>query len=397
MTQHVRKRYRNHRKATWAAVFVVLVAAALVLVLPALGINNTNCNPANTSTCVKPASTHQGVTPSIAPVGGSNFSCAKAGASYGGPATPSGMREFQISKPTPGSYTDPATGVIFDVLPPTGNQAPTSFFSFRVRGGAAVVYHVGVKGGTNVAWYDYFNNMPADPALGPQRGVFSDDDLHSTPDSKYTASKPSFFVASITTFCYSAPLTVQPSCTNPFFGTDLGGTGGTVQYSAQLTPENGVCKQDLVFMASFTSGTNDQSQMFATLSPLTTGGAQNKVVEHIVWTGITKDIQNPITLRYDDTAPFNGVDNPGTSTNEGWRTMMLCGSDPRPFPSNPPLAANQSPFDLGGNTPAMPAADGDGPHTTCMLQSTDSAGTGTSGRSYDAWLFSLIDGARNGT
>ncbi|HEX2346685.1 MAG TPA: hypothetical protein VHI12_08875 [Gaiellaceae bacterium] len=385
MTQHVRKSYKKHRKATWAAALVVVVLAALALVLPALAIDNSPCPP-NASTCVTPGS-GQGITPSVVNVGGSNFSCASAGANYGGPATPSGMRQFQISKPTPGNYTDPATGVTFEVLPPTGSQPPTSFFSFRVKDSAAAVYHVGVKGGTNVAWYDYFNNAPTTPAFA-NNGVFSDTDLHSTPDSKWTPAAPtSFFVASITTFCYKK-LTVQPSCTSPFFANDLGGTGGTVVYSAQLTPPpNGVCKQDLLLMTSVTSGTGDSSQMFATLSPLTTGGAQNKVVEHIVWSGITKDIQNPITLLYDDIPPFDGVNHAG-GTNDGFRVMQLCESDPRP---------NKNSFDLGGNTPSMPPADADGPHTTCMLQSTDSAGANTSNRSYDVWLFSLIDGLRGGT
>src|SRR5438034_7090536 len=102
----------------------------------------------------------------------------------------------------------------------------------------------------------------------------------------------------------------------------------------------------------------------------------------------------PITLKYDDTAPYDGVDYPainninGVGTNDGWRVMKLCGSDPRPNPDT-------SPFDLGGNTPAMPASDPtDGPHTSCMLQSTDSAGTGPNFRTYDAWIFSNVDGGR---
>lgn len=37
MTQHVRKGYRNHRKGTWAAVLVVLAAAAMAIALPASG------------------------------------------------------------------------------------------------------------------------------------------------------------------------------------------------------------------------------------------------------------------------------------------------------------------------------------------------------------------------
>ena len=382
MTQHVRKSYRNHRKTTWAGVFVVLVVAALVSVLPALG---EDTGPPLTNGVAPPSG--QGVFPSIVDVGGSNFSCALAGAS--------GMEEFQISKPTPGTYEDTDTGVKFVVKAPTPPNDSKSFFSFEVQG-AAAVFHVGVKGGTKVSWYDY--NLYNDPSgkVLPTGGVVSDENLHSTPDSKYTPSKPTFFVASITTFCYvpfttpTLPLTTTPTCDEPFQGHAL---SATVLYEAQLVFQSLVCKDGDVVMYSFAPGTNE---LFATLHPVTPGGTPYQVVEHLRRTGIGGDIQNPITLQYDDIAPFDGVDHAG-GTNDGWRLMKLCGSDPRPFPSNPPLAAGESPFDLGGNTPAMPAADGDGPHTTCMLQSTDSAGTGTSGRTYDAWLFSIIDGARGGT
>jgi len=372
MTQHVRNSYRKHRKGTWAATLVVVVLAALALVLPALAIDNSPCTP-NASTCVTPGS-GQGVIPSVVDVGGSNFSCASSAGN-----TPPGMRQFQISKPTPGDYTDRATGVTFRVSAPTGTQDPKSFFSFSVIGGAAAVYHVGVNGGTKTAWYDYFNNAPTTPAF-PNGGVFSDTNLHSTPDSKWTPDVPSFFVASITTFCF-VPLTVTPSCTSPFSGIGFGGTGGTVVYSAQLVA-NGGCKSSNVVMYSYTPGTN---QLFAVLSPATPGGTTYQVVEHISWTGITGDVQNPITLRYDDIAPYDGVDYPDVSGNDGWRVMKLCNNDPRPDPIS-------SPFDLDGNTPVMPAGE-----TTCMLQSTDSAGTAPSARVYDAWLFSTVDGARGGT
>lgn len=382
MSQQVRNGFRNHRKAAWAAALAAIAVAALAVVLPAVAI------PTSSSTGIAPAS-GQGIYPSIANVGGSNFSCGSAGQqNYGDPGMPAGMRQFQISKPTPGTYTDPATGITFVLTAPSQNRDPKSFFSFSVRGSAAVVYHVGINGGTKTAWYDYFNNTPSTKAF-PNGGVFSDTDLHSTPDSKYTTSNPSFYVASITTFCY-IPLTVTPSCTSPFSGIGFGGTGGTVVYSAQLVASGG-CKSSNVVMYSYTPGTN---QLFAVLSPATPGGTTYQVVEHISWTGITGDAQNPITLKYDDTAPYDGIDytginNIGGFPNDGWRVMKLCGSDPRPNPST-------SPFDLGGNTPAMPAADADGPHTSCMLESTDSAGTGTSGRVYDAWLFSTVDGARNG-
>ena len=82
------------------------------------------------------------------------------------------------------------------------------------------------------------------------------------------------------------------------------------------------------------------------------------------------------SLRYDDTLPFDG------EPPDGWRDVKLCDNDPRP---------NKNSFDLGGFTPGMP--DGE---TTCMLQSTDSAGANSSNRSFDVWLFTLIDGARSG-
>jgi hypothetical protein len=382
MTQQVRKSYRNHRKATWAGMLVVVVVASLAVVLPALG---SDTDPCVYPDCVPPESTLQTIGPSIVNVGGSNFSCASAGENYGGTPTPAGMRQFQISKPTPGSYTDPATGVTIDVRGPTGSQSPTSFFSFSVRGNAAVVYHVAVKGGTNVAWYDYYNNRPDHPALTLSgRGVFSDDDLHSTPDSKYAPNPPSkqtFFVASITTFCYVPLNTATPSCDTPFNGIDFNGTGGTAEYFAQLVGVNGGCKTGNVVMYSYTEGTN---KLFAALYPVTPGGPLYEVVEHIHWTGITGNSQNMITLRYDDIAPYDGVDTAGIPGNDGWRVMKFCDDDPRPDPT-------AAPFDLGGNTPGMPAGE-----TTCILQSTDSAGTLLSGLSKDAWLFSFVDGARGG-
>lgn len=373
MTQHVRAGYRRHRKATWAVVLVAAIAAALALVLPALGSTTTGCTP-NSTTCVKPASTYQGVTPSVVNVGGSNFDCTKAGTNYGGTPMPSGMRQFQITKPTPGSYTDPNTGVTFDVQAPSSGLDPTAYFSFSVRGNAAVVYHVGVKGGTNSSWYDYFNNTPLSHPVIAGHGVFSDQNLHSTPDSKYTPSKNTFFVASITTFCYVPLPTVPFSCTTPFGNSGFGGTAGTVEYTAQLVPNgSGGCKNGNAVMYSYTSGS---ATSYSALYPVTPGGQQYGAVEHIHWTGINSgNDQHPLQLFYDDTPPYDGTN--------GWRLMGLCGSDPRPNPDT-------SPFDLGGTTPQMPTAT----DTSCMLESTFSAGAGPTSRTYDAWIYSSIDGGR---
>lgn len=377
MTQQVRRTYRNHRRGAWAAVLVVLVAAALVVVLPGLASDTTS------SGGIKPKSTYQQVAPSLVDVGGSNFSCDSAGTTYGSPAIPSGLTQFQISKPTPGSYEDSATGVTFDISAPTAGNDGKSYFSFSVSG--AVVYHVGVNGGTKTAWYDYnkYGSQPAYPMF-PNGGVSSDTDLHSTPDSKYKfPASPTFYVASITTFCYK-PLTVQPRCDEPFDGLKFGGTAGAVDYSAQLVENELGCKGDDVVMYSYTSGSGS---FFATLNPVTGGGPQYEVVEHIQWTGISGDVQNPITLRYDDIAPYDGVDTAGIAGNDGWREMKMCGSDPRPD-------ATSDPFNLGGAIPDMPPSDADGAHTSCLLTSTFSAGTGTGDRHYDAWVFSKVDGAR---
>lgn len=363
MSEHVRTNYRKHPRATWAGVLVVLVLAALVVVLPALARQTTSANG------VVPAS-GQGILPSTENVGGSNFSCANAGTSYAPPSTPLGMEQFQITKPTPGTYTDPDTGVQFKIDPPSGGKDPKSFFSFSVVGGAAVVYHVGVNGGNNTAWYDYVNNTPLNAAFAND-GVFSDTNLHSTPDSQYRAtpaSKNTFFVASHTTFCYE-PLTVQPSCDEPFSGLEFGATVGAVEYSAQLETNDGQCKDENVVMFSFTPGTD---QVFAQLSPVASGEPY-EVIERIQWSGITIDDQNPVELWYDDIPPYGDVKTP----------LRLCNSDPR----NPAI-----PFELPGDAPhtgLMPAG-----HTSCMLESTDSAGSGANNRAYEAWIFSTVDGGR---
>jgi hypothetical protein len=346
-------------------VLVVLVLAALVVVLPALARQTSTVNG------VQPASA-QGILPSTENVGGSNFSCAKAGVGYASPSTPTGMRQFQISKPTPGTYQDPATGVRFKVDPPTSGD-PKASFNFSVVGGAAVVYHVGVNGGTKTAWYDYVNNDPDTPAIAGD-GVYSDENVHSTPDSKYTTDLPTFFVASITTFCYR-PLTVTPSCTKPFGPLPgLGGTGDAVQYSAQLELSGSACKSQNVVMFSYSP---DTDELYAQLSPVGTG-ATYEVVERIQWSGITIDTQNPITLWYDDIPPYG----------DDKRDLVPCNSDPRD-PAKP--------YELPGNAPhtgLMPPDDADGPHTSCMLSSTDSAGSGPDGRKYEAWIFSTVDGTR---
>ena len=159
-------------------------------------------------------------------------------------------------------------------------------------------------------------------------------------------------------------------------GTAFGGTG-TATYEAVLVAQGGACKSGDAVMYSQASAGNE---LFAVLHPVVPpppGGTTYQVVEHIVWTGITGNVQNPVTLEYDDIAPFDGL------APSPWRTMLQCDTDPRPDPIG-------DPWDLGGNTPVMPPG-GSPAHTTCMLRSTDIAGGG-----FEAWLFSTIDGGRHG-
>ncbi|HEU5207569.1 MAG TPA: hypothetical protein VFT94_08175, partial [Gaiellaceae bacterium] len=262
-----------------------------------------------------------------------------------------------------------------------GPQTKDKYLSFRSN--VAAVSFVAIKGGTKIALYSYSSPALADGyGSGTTSPLTVDTDgsngkigLHAPVDS---SGSP--YSVSYTTFCFNLP-TVSPSCTSPFSGVAFAGTGGIATYSAQLVANNG-CKEDDVIMYSYTPGTN---RLFATLYPLTPGGTQYEVVEHIHETGLSGSTQNPITLKYDDVAPYDGVDTAGIAGNDGFRILQMCGSDPRPDPES---------FDLGGATPAMPPADADGPHTSCMLTSTFSAGSGPSDRHYDAWLYSKVDGTR---
>ena len=221
MTQQVRKGYRNHRKGTWAAVLVVFVAAALAIAIPAVAINTNSCTDLLSEPgCIPPASKTASVYPSQAPVGGSNFACTGldgSGRSY---------VRFQISKPDPagsyptgapaGTYTDPTTGTTFVISKPADPKNAGKFFSWAVTG--ARVYHVGVNGGTQTAWYDYFLNPSTTSGY-----VSLDTELHAT-----RQSLTKYYVASITTFCY-LPVTYK---VDGYVYRDKSGNGVTADDSA---------------------------------------------------------------------------------------------------------------------------------------------------------------------
>ncbi len=450
MTQQVRTSYRKHRKATWAGGLTVVgaaILAALALVLPAFGAAGEP---------IPPASSPRSVTPTEVNVGGSNFSCT---ANTGG--APSGLSTFQVSGPpnSAASVTYNLPNGVTLTLSGVNGQNRGKIFSFSMNG--ARVFHLGVKGGSNHAWYNY---SPG--------GVVSDGNLHAT-----LQSPGNLYSASITTFCYARVATisgtvyndltgngaktdspaepglpgwtvtaygsggtqvattgpttngsyslalplgatysvcatpssglwalteptttpsacssspggrgwsvalsddatrnfgaqsgVQPTCLTPFSGQAFGSAAGTVIYEAQLVPQGTACKNDLVVMYSYLPGTN---QLFATLHPPTEGGAPWEVVEHLRWTGITFDIQNPITLWYDDSPPYDGV---------GHTDLVPCNSDPRTNPNSFVLPTH------GDLTP--------GSETSCLLVATDSAGSGPDDRIYDAWIYSNVDGGR---
>lgn len=180
MTQQVKKAYRRHRKWAWMGTIAVLATAALAIVLPAFAGHGTH---------IDPAAQPSGVTPTLSNVGGSNFSCS------GFPVNGTGYAQFQISKPSAGTYTDTATGVSFELKSPNGRDKQ-KFFSFKVVNGAADVYHVGVNGGTDTAWYDY---TPAGrTADGEVAGQGIDrTGLHATRDNQ-----GNLYNASVTTICY---------------------------------------------------------------------------------------------------------------------------------------------------------------------------------------------------
>ena len=356
MTEHVRTNYRNHRRATWAGVLVVAIVVALAAtVLPATGAPNVDAGL---------KSDPVGVQPIEDPSGGSTYTC------------PSGFKQFQINNPKTGTYPTTVDGVAVSFtlnVSGGGNATRDKYLSFRSN--LASVSYVAIKGGTKNAVYSYSSPVTADgygtPGTAnpltvdtnPANGI----GLHAPVDS---SGLP--FSASYTTFCFTLP-TVRFSCNAPMSGIGFAGSGGTLEYRAVLVAENGLCKTGDAVMYSQTSPGND---FYATLYPVTPNTANNyAVVENIRWTGITGNLQNPVRLRYDDIAPYDGVDTASIGGNDGWRTMLLCGNDPRP---------DLDGFGLGGGDPGMPAGE-----TTCMLRSTDIAGGG-----YDAWLFSTIDGGR---
>ena len=227
MTQHVRKNYRTHRKATWAGVLLVAIVVALAAtVLPATGAHGTHTGLPSDPLGVQPVEDSSG---------GNTFVC------------PSGLNQFKINNPKSGTYSTSVSGVpVSFALTVSGGANRDKYLSFRSN--IAAVSVVAVNGGTKTAVYNYSSPAMADgygpPPTGTLNPLTVDVDgtngkigLHAPVDSGGTP-----FSVSITTFCFTLP-TVHPDCDEPFSGIEFGGTAGTVEYSAQLETNDGQCKE----------------------------------------------------------------------------------------------------------------------------------------------------------
>ena len=448
---------------------LAIAAVALAVVIPATGASGD----------IPPAAQPSGVMPTLVDIGGSNFNCPAGVSTFRVSNTPSSQSPVTYNSSNTASYTAPyvplPAGVTFTLRGLNGSDKG-KWFAYQATG--ATVFDVAVKGGNDQAWYDYGSNgVSADGATSAGGVPTTSTGLHAT-----KKSDGSFYVASITTFCYTKAATlsgtvyndlngngaktdtpaelglsgwvvtaydsggnavatngptgtgasgaysfalplnatysvcatpstglwalteptttpsacllspggrgwsvdlstnatknfgaqsgVQPTCDVPFSGQAYGGAAGNVVYEAQLVPQGTACKDNFVVMYSYLPGTN---QLFATLHPPAEGGTDPwQVVEHIRWTGITLDTQNPITLWYDDSYPYDG--NPHTD-------LVPCNSDPRTNPNDFELPASYGTL--------LP-----GTETSCILSSTDSAGSGPDNRTYEAWIYSNIDGLR---
>ena len=366
MTQHVRTSYRRHRKATWAIVlFIAIVGALVATVIPATGA------PADVTGLPSDPLGAPAVPDSS---GGSTYTC------------PSGFNQLPINNPKNGTtYSTTVSGVTVSFTIAISGGGPATkdkYLSFRSSNASVGI--VAIKGGTKTNTYTYPDSSPATAdgyGTGTTNPLTVDTDasngkigLHAPLDS--TGSP---YSVSYTTFCFTLP-TTSFSCsdTSPMSGVGFAGTGGTLEYRAVLVAKaDGTCKSGDAVMYSQTSAGN---HFYATLYPVTANPANlYAVVENIHWTGITGSAQNPVTLQYDDIAPYDGVDTTSIPGNDGWRTMLRCASDPRPDPDG--FSLGTPPAD-----PGMPTGE-----TTCMLRSTDIAGG-----IFDGWLYSLVDGSRGG-
>ena len=205
MTEHVRTSYKKHRRATWAAAIAVLAIFGLAVVIPAIGA----------TTYIDPPAQPSGVRPQLVNVGGSNFNCTtNVGAAPGTyqtfqvPNPPQSRTRVQYDSTNTASMPFPLpAGIKFELFG-LGGSSKGKFFAFKATG--ARVFHVGVKGGTDSAWYDY---TPAGVSEdGATLATAGGDYPYPTTSTGLHATKKdssTFYVASYTTFCYKPVVKIE--------------------------------------------------------------------------------------------------------------------------------------------------------------------------------------------
>lgn len=197
MTTEIRNAVQRHRKRSMLVLLALLAAGALsAVVIPAF---------AAVGDTIPPGASPSGVVPTVSNIGGSNFSCFATSGGAGRSAA-DGIRQFtlpggqtNISNPSPGTYTDGATGATITFR--AASADPNKFVSFVFTGGK--VTDIAIKGGTDTAWYKYLGGTTgagvAVAADGPTalNAPVPGGWLHST-----TNNKGAYNVASITTICF---------------------------------------------------------------------------------------------------------------------------------------------------------------------------------------------------
>ena len=123
-------------------------------------------------------------------------------------------------------------------------------------------------------------------------------------------------------------------------GAALGGTAARSTYEAVLVAQGGVCKSGDAVM--YSQAICEVNEFFATLHRSCRGAPDYQVVEHIRVDGNHGKHPEPRSCSCTTTLRLTTGN---LAPKPRWRTMLLCGSDPRPDPIGDPL-------DLDGNTPA---------------------------------------------
>ena len=443
MTQHVRTSYRKHRRAAWGLAVLAATAVALVMFVAMAGAANEASTRGVTPTLVDLGGQANDCSASqvhsaaewdfrvVNPINGTTYTDTRTGASFqitldanqiflgfvgtravsdlvvkggqksswydydGTPSVGPVASDSRLHAPPKGNTYFPVShvsfcystkgsisGTVYNDLNGNGALTTSSPAEPGLSGWTVTAYNSGgtavaTSGPTGANGSYTLSNLPLGVTYAvcavPSSGFWALSEPTSTPSrcsSSPTRRGWQFQLDASTTRNFGAQSGVIPSCTTPFSGPAFGSAVGNVVYEAQLVPQGDTpCKDSLVVMYSYVPDTN---QLYATLHPPTEGGTDPwEVVEHIRWTGITLDTQNPITLWYDDSPPYDGV---------GHTDLIPCNLDPRDDPNS---------FVLPSHADLTPGSE-----TSCMLASTDSAGSGPDDRSYDAWIYSNVDGTR---